>query len=71
MSSKRRLRRKKCTRKIKHDSEDAALAIIKKMRKTGTTKRLRAYKCNFCGGWHVGQPNARIRQSIRARRGDV
>ncbi len=62
MASKRRLRKKACTRKKTHESQVAA---------EGHAKRLGfpyvAYDCKFCGGWHVGRPNSRQRQSLEAK----
>lgn len=56
MSSLRRLRRKACDGKQRHESHDRAAAHIKSLRHAfghdGTW--LRVYKCKFCKGYHVG-----------------
>lgn len=55
MSSKRRIRRKSCTRKIRHATEaDAREHIGALVRRKGWTGRMNAYRCPFCNGWHVG-----------------
>lgn len=56
MSSKRRLRRAKCTGKVRHADEAAAKqAIYKLTRKmTGALGHMQPYRCGLCGGWHIG-----------------
>lgn len=56
MSSKRRLRRAKCTGKVRHaDEHGAKQAIFKLTRKmTGALGHMQPYRCSFCGGWHIG-----------------
>lgn len=56
MSSKRRIRRNACTRKVRHaDSQGAAIAIKQLAKRMGGMLGLmQSYKCQFCGGWHIG-----------------
>lgn len=55
MASKRRLRRKACTGKIRHADALAAFAHIRALfRSKGYQGHLNAYRCGFCGGYHVG-----------------
>lgn len=68
MSSKRRIRRHSCTKKVAHETQDAAAAAI---RRTGLQGVIVTYKCHFCGKYHNGRPPRNVRDSIRARRGYV
>lgn len=55
MSSKRRIRRKSCTGKVRHESAAAGWAAINSLHRTrGDQGRMTAYRCQFCKGWHVG-----------------
>lgn len=65
--SKRRLRRRSCTSKVRHATEQAAKHAAWKLQRQGYSGR--AYKCPFCQGWHVGRMNRRQRQGMKARRG--
>jgi hypothetical protein len=56
MSSKRQLRRKACTRKRRYQTRQAA--DIAARRTNNRDGRLVAYKCDFCGGFHVGHSRA-------------
>lgn len=53
MASKRRLRRKGCTGKIRHPAESEAAIHAKSLSKAEGEK-MAWYKCKFCKGWHVG-----------------
>jgi len=66
MSSKRRLRKNSCTGKKRFNCQDA-MDNSKAASMFARTKYM-AYKCKFCGWWHVGRPNQRILQGIRATR---
>ncbi|EAY0359032.1 hypothetical protein B2J38_16715 [Salmonella enterica] len=60
MASKRRLRRKQCSGKIRFASaEDAVRRIQILHRKYGHRGQLQAYHCPFCKGWHVGHAPGR------------
>lgn len=55
MASKRRLRRKSCTGKVRHPSADAGHDHIHQLNRTrGYQGRMDVYRCRFCGGYHVG-----------------
>lgn len=56
MSSKRRIRRNACTRKVRHATQEGARVAIKVMvkRMGGMLGYMQSYKCQFCGGWHIG-----------------
>lgn len=55
MSSKRRIRRRSCTGKVRHETEQAARDHIGSLvRRKGWSGRMNAYRCAFCNGWHVG-----------------
>lgn len=60
MASKRRLRRRACSTKVRHTS--AANAMLAR-RKAGHPD-VHPYKCPFCGGWHLGRRSARLKQGI-------
>jgi hypothetical protein len=62
MASKRKLRRKSCDGKAKHDREGAIVAR-KKLLKSGETN-IGCYKCKFCGHYHVGHLNKKRLQSL-------
>lgn len=67
MASKRRLRRKSCTGKVRYTcAADAKEAATKACRRSG--QWIVPYGCPFCGGLHIGHPPARVRQSITARK---
>lgn len=62
MSSKRHLRRRSCESKIKHLSENSAFNHAKSL-----GFGYFPYRCQFCSAWHVGRPNSRKLQSIKAK----
>lgn len=64
MSSKRQVRRKQCAGKVKHPTEQAAIAAMVRTAPTG----LAVYRCAFCGAYHVGHMNRRQRQGRSARK---
>jgi rubrerythrin len=66
MASKRRLRRKACGDKQRHDSEDAAKRHAIHLRKK-TEVYYQTYKCKFCGKWHIGRPDRKTKQALRAK----
>lgn len=54
MSSKRAIRRRSCKGKVRHAShEHAVIALVKTVR-GGANGHMSAYRCRFCGGWHIG-----------------
>jgi len=52
MSSKRAMRRKSCDGKIRYLSREKARSKVFKMSFDG--RSLDVYRCDFCGGWHIG-----------------
>lgn len=64
MSSKRRIRRNQCGRKVRHDDEAAARRAIWKLAQAygGALGYMAAYRCPHCSGWHIGHANARARK---------
>lgn len=66
MASKRNVRRKACTGKVRFtDAAAAQTAASQACRRTG--QWIVAYGCKFCGGHHIGHPPAHVRQSIKDR----
>lgn len=55
MASKRCLRRKSCEGKVRHPTKEGAIISLKKLTKSrGHQGYMHAYRCNFCGQWHIG-----------------
>lgn len=56
MSSKRRIRRKKCTGKKRYAAKEEAYAALWAIKQSDNYqyRHLQAYKCPFCKGWHLG-----------------
>jgi len=75
MSSKRHLRRKlENTCKRKKPYPTLAIALDNRrylIERHPAAIKLSAYHCDFCGRYHLGHPNHKIIQSIRARREGV
>lgn len=68
MSSKRAQRRKACTGKVRHATQEAAVAAIKQLTRThGWQGYLVPYRCQFCGGFHFGHPPAHVRRAMGVR----
>jgi hypothetical protein len=66
VSSKRRLRRKRCERKVRHGSAAAGMAAIDRMRGLGRVDgHMSVYRCATCGGWHVGHTPGRQPRVVR------
>jgi len=65
MASKRHLRRKSCEGKIRFT--DAASAQRAATSHEYAFKHwMVPYPCKFCGGYHIGHPNKKIKQKIIA-----
>ena len=61
MASKRRLRRKSCTGKVRHTSPEAGHDHIGQLnRNKGYQGRMDVYRCRFCSGFHVGHSKTRL-----------
>lgn len=55
MSSKRRIRRKSCTGKIRHLTPEAGWSAVRAMNvRKGYQGRMDVCRCSFCNGYHVG-----------------
>ena len=68
MSSKRRIRRKSCTRKRRYESFEQALADLRRFnyankRGPNNYKKQVYGPCQFCGGFHIGTPKPKKRAS--------
>ncbi len=50
-----------CDGKIQHATEGAAWRHITGINRRNPQGRLHAYRCNFCGKWHVGHEKERRR----------
>ena len=68
MASKRHQRRRSCESKVGHDTKEAALRAAAGLRKSFFGGSWSVYRCEWCGRYHVGRPNARQRQAMNARR---
>lgn len=64
MASKRRLRRKACGNKVKHATHDEAILVAHKTARK-YKQRLSAYKCKYCGSYHVGHTPKEVKQFTR------
>ena len=64
MSSKRRIRRNQCGRKVRHADEAAARRAIWKLAQAygGGLGFMQVYRCPHCSGWHIGHANARSKK---------
>lgn len=67
MTSKRRLRRRSCTNKVAHADEAKATRVAGYIQAKYGGVPVRAYKCPFCGKWHVGRLNQSKLQAVRAK----
>lgn len=68
MASKRHQRRRSCERKKSYETKEHALAAAAGLRRAFFGGTWSAYKCSFCGCWHVGRQSSRDIQAMRARR---
>lgn len=60
MASKRRLRRQSCGKKKPYDVERVARDAAATLTRLGMNRggELRAYRCPFCGRFHIGHTGA-------------
>ena len=65
MASKRRVRRQSCEGKLRYPTQDEARMASN--RANSRTSWIMPYKCNFCGGYHIGHAPNGVRQSVIAR----
>lgn len=56
VASKRRIRRNKCEGKVRYPSMDEAIGAACALRRIEkkASWQAQAYRCSFCGGFHVG-----------------
>jgi rubrerythrin len=60
MSSKRAIRRRACTGKVRHiDAAAAARALFLLNKTKGYQGPMNTYRCRFCGGYHIGHRPAK------------
>lgn len=62
MSSKRARRRRACSGKQRHPTEEAARAHVAALYHQRGALGLNIYKCKFCGAWHVGHRPLRFKE---------
>lgn len=55
MSSKRAIRRRSCADKAKYETIELAQAAARRGKHRG--QLLNAYRCQFCGKFHIGHPH--------------
>ena len=58
---KRRIRRKACKAKVRHATHYQAIAAIRQPGYDGC----RVYRCQFCGGYHIGHYDVEKALKIR------
>ena len=63
MSSKRRVRKKECGDKDKNETFAEANALAKKQSFKRNT-RINAYKCKWCGKFHIGHTDYGTKMAI-------
>lgn len=54
MSSKRRVRGRSCTGKVRHASAAGQAAMAGVQQRKGYDGPMACYHCSFCSGWHIG-----------------
>jgi hypothetical protein len=59
MASKRRIRRRQCEGKVRHETLPDALRHSRSLSAHEGGSRIAAYRCQFCGGFHVGHSSMR------------
>ncbi len=69
MASKRRLRRKSCTGKVRYLTQDQALAALKRFTRHCEVWHgyMTPYRCAFCHGFHFGHPPKHVREALGGR----
>lgn len=72
MSSKRRVRASSCTSKIRHSNREDSIVHIKKLVNSANFRDgyLHPYKCNYCGGWHVGHTMDLVKKIMKSKRNE-
>jgi len=67
MASKRQVRRSECGNKKKFDTFEEA-GRSSKISSMITKRRIMAYKCKWCGGFHIGHPPKKVKQRVYQER---
>lgn len=63
MASKRAVKRRACTSKIRYvDRESAIKARLALVRDKPHTQSTQAYRCPHCHGWHIGRWKQKYRE---------
>lgn len=57
-----------CRRKVRHATEQAAWHALRRTQKNTGELALTVYRCQHCGGWHVGRARRPVRRKLRATR---
>jgi len=58
MNKKRRIQLRRCESKVSHNSKAAAIKVMNKtLERHFIFHKLMAYKCKYCGKWHIGKTN--------------
>lgn len=71
MASKRHIRRRQCSGKVRHASRDGAVAALRSLIYASPSRRgqMNTYRCKFCRGYHIGhvadKTIARTRAAVR------
>jgi hypothetical protein len=68
VASKRRLRRRSCKSKTPYPTEGQAFGAVRSLRARFGGGSWMTYKCSFCKNFHVGRPNKRKLEALRATR---
>lgn len=68
MASKRGARRRSCESKVAHATFAIAAREAARLRWAHDGGTWTAYRCQWCGLYHVGRQRARDRQAMQARR---
>ncbi len=70
MSSRRRVRRRECTRKRAYSSEEEARRVVRSFRRSLPAydgRWLYPYRCPWCRQWHIGNRPGKYRPRLRGR----
>jgi len=57
--------RRSCGNKVAHTSENSAINHAVGLQVAGKGQ-VDVYKCQYCGKWHVGRSNGKVRQKKKA-----
>lgn len=69
MSSKRAMRRSACDGKIRHETLQGAASHRNGLyHRKGEQGTLDIYRCQFCGGWHIGHKSRKHRSGRTSTR---